>query len=97
MAPTVGYMIPGWSAWVTAWTLVVDEDSHIWVDANSHLTDNRQGGTSQLRLTRDHDGAFHATLYNDHQYSVTPRDKIALGNYLPIATFATEAPTARPR
>lgn len=97
MAPTLGYMIPGSSVWVTPWTLVVDEDSNIWVDANCALRDSPRGGsgTAQLHLTRDDNGAFHATLYNDHQYLVTPREKIALGNYLPVSTFTTETQPQR--
>lgn len=95
MAPTLGYMIPGSSVWVTPWTLAVDEDSNIWVDANCPLRNSSSGGTAQLNLIRDEDGAFHATLYNDHQYLVTPREKIALGNYLPVSSFTTETQPQR--
>lgn len=95
MSATVGYMVPGSSAWVVPWNLAVDENGDVWVDANCPLRDTGRAGTVQLHLARDSKGSFHATLHSDYRYGVTPRERIEHGNYLPLSTF-TDVASARP-
>lgn len=98
MSPTIGYLPPGSKAWITPWTVAVDEDRNIWINADTPVPDVTRGGTAQLHLTRDDQGAFHAELYGNHRYVVTPHERIALGNYLPISTFTdARSNTATPK